>query len=70
MCEALTGRVSSDVDQDDMIEKLYEKIFQRRPTENEKDLGGKFLSAGGNPSERLERYVHTLLISNEFAFVE
>ena len=67
---ALTGRVSSDVDQDDMIEKLYEKIFQRRPTENEKDLGGKFLSAGGNPSERLERYVHTLLISNEFAFVE
>jgi hypothetical protein len=40
------------------------------PSETELILGLEFLAEEKNRSERLVRYVHTLLISNEFAFLE
>ena len=67
---ALAGEFSSEVGQGEIVDKLYEKIYQRRPSEIERNLGVKFLSGEGERVVRLERYVHALLISNEFAFLE
>ncbi len=67
---ALVGELSSGAGQREIVDELYEKIYQRRPSDNEKKLGLKFLSGEGEGVVRLERYAHALLISNEFAFLE
>ena len=67
---ALADEFPSETGQGEIVDKLYEKIYQRRPSDNERNLGVKFLSGKGERLVRLERYVHALLISNEFAFLE
>ena len=66
----LSGEVDVDVPVDVLVSSLYQRILVRMPSETELILGLEFLAEEKNRSERLVRYVHTLLISNEFAFLE
>ena len=53
-----------------LIQDIYKQVFMRLPTEVELRIAVDYLSTVEDPFERLPRYIHALLISNEFAFVE
>jgi len=48
------------------IESLYERIFQRPPTPQEKRLAQQFLEQSSN---NWSQYAQVLMSSNEFLFV-
>jgi hypothetical protein len=57
------------------VDAIYRILFQRLPKENERNLALAYLrgsgSAGAEPShDRWVDYVHGLLMTNEFAFVD
>jgi mono/diheme cytochrome c family protein len=49
------------------VESLYERLFQRRPTPAEMQLGRRFLDESNN---NWPQYAQVLMSSNEFLFVE
>jgi hypothetical protein len=63
-----------------LIQRLYLAIFQREPTTRERELGEKFLTLSdktdsnetppASPLSTWERYAQTLLLANEFLFVD
>lgn len=54
-----------------LIETCYRQLFQRNPTEQELRLGLNFLSGHADETATRERaYVHALLSSNEFLFLD
>jgi cytochrome c553 len=75
----LAERVSSEPTDKDRIIKLYQYVFQRRPSDEEIELGLKFLSttpekAGyavvGEPITAWRQYARIMLSSNEFQFLD
>jgi hypothetical protein len=75
---ALAERVHSEATDEARIDKTYEYIFQRKPTQQELELGLKFLSTtpdkpgyeiAGKPITAWDEYARALLSSNEFQFV-
>ena len=68
--ESLISSLDGNASEDATVEHLYKVVYQRMPTENEMDLGIRFLRQNDESEGRLVRYAHALLISNEFAFVE
>ena len=68
--ESLISSLDGNASEDATVEHLYRVVYQRMPTENEMDLGIRFLRQNDESEGRLVRYAHALLISNEFAFVE
>ena len=75
----LAERVHSEPSDKDRIVKLYEYVFQRKPSEEEIQLGLKFLSttpekAGyavvGEPITAWRQYARIMLSSNEFQFLD
>ena len=67
---AVLDNIQVELDAPEMIEQLYKQIYRRLPTDTEVTLGIKFLAGDVPSDDRLVRYVHALLITNEFAFVE
>jgi len=68
--ESLIAGLESNSGEEATVEKLYKAVYRREPTESEIQLGIGFLSQNDDSEDRLVRYAHALLISNEFAFVE
>ena len=68
--ESLITRLERTTGEASAVEKLYMAVYRRVPTESEMQLGIRFLSQNDDSEDRLVRYAHALLISNEFAFVE
>jgi mono/diheme cytochrome c family protein len=75
----LAERVASEPTDRDRIIKLYEYVYQRKPSEEEIQLGLKFLSttpekAGyavvGEPITAWRQYARIMLSSNEFQFLD
>jgi len=75
---ALAERVHSEATEEARIAKTYEYLFQRKPTQQELELGLKFLSTtpekpgyeiSGKPITAWDEYARALLSSNEFQFV-
>jgi hypothetical protein len=75
----LAERVHSEPTEKDRIVKLYEYVYQRKPTDQELDLGLKFLSTtpekagyavAGEPITAWRQYARILLSSNEFQFLD
>jgi len=75
----LAERVASEPTDKDRIVKLYEYVFQRKPSDEELALGLKFLSttpekAGyavvGEPITAWRQYARIMLSSNEFQFLD
>jgi hypothetical protein len=57
----------------DLIEELYQLVFQRPPAEAELVLGEKFLTAQTTQNAKLsplEKYAQVLLLSNEVMFID
>ena len=54
------------------IDRLYALLFARKPTDDEANLGKRFLSdkSAAAGASTLERYVHALLLTNEFTYVD
>ena len=53
----------------DRMRAIYPLLFAREPTTDELEVGREFL--GGQPDERTwTRYVHGLLLTNEFTFID
>jgi mono/diheme cytochrome c family protein len=76
---ALAERVASEPTDKDRIIKLYEYVYQRKPSEQEIDLGLKFLSTtpekagyavAGEPITAWRQYARIMLSSNEFQFLD
>ena len=74
----LAERVQSEPTEKDRIVKLYEYVFQRKPSDDEIELGIKFLNttpekAGyavvGEPITAWRQYARIMLSSNEFQFL-
>jgi len=74
----LADRVASEPSDEARIDRIYEYIFQRKPTAEELQLGLKFLSSTpdkpgyavtGKPLTAWDEYARVLLSSNEFQFV-
>jgi hypothetical protein len=51
-----------------IVAELYRKMYSREATPQEFDVAIDYLEKTG--SDGLRRYVHALLISNEFAFLD
>ena len=75
----LAERVHSEPADKDRIVKLYEYVFQRKPSDEELDLGLKFLSTtpekagyavAGEPITAWRQYARIMLSSNEFQFLD
>ena len=75
----LAERVHSEPTDKDRIVKLYEYVFQRKPSDAEVELGLKFLSTtpekagyavAGEPITAWRQYARIMLSSNEFQFVD
>jgi mono/diheme cytochrome c family protein len=75
---ALAERVRGEATDEARIAKAYEYLFQRKPTQQELELGLKFLSTtpekpgyeiAGKPITAWDEYARALLSSNEFQFV-
>jgi mono/diheme cytochrome c family protein len=75
----LAERVASEPTDKDRIIKLYEYVYQRKPSEQEIDLGLKFLSTtpekagyavAGEPITAWRQYARIMLSSNEFQFLD
>ena len=76
--QALAERVHSEATDEARIHKTYEYIFDRKATQQELELGLKFLSTtpekpgyeiAGKPITAWDEYIRALLSSNEFQFV-
>ena len=67
--EALADRILAERQNDvhAQIERVYQLLFQRLPTEEERQLGMAFVSADVTA---WAQYVQALLGSNEFAFID
>jgi hypothetical protein len=62
-----------EVGDEQYVIHLYRLLFQRRPDQEERKLGVRFL--GNDPGDsgklsRREQYAQVLLVSNEFAFAD
>jgi cytochrome c553 len=75
----LAERVAKEPTDKDRIIKLYEYVFQRKPSDEELELGLKFLSttpekAGyavvGEPITAWRQYARIMISSNEFQFLD
>jgi mono/diheme cytochrome c family protein len=75
----LAERVKSEPTDKDRIIKLYEYVFQRKPSDEELALGLKFLSTtpekagygvAGEPITAWRQYARIMLSSNEFQFLD
>ena len=75
----LAERVGKEPTDKDRIVKLYEYVFQRKPSDEELELGLKFLSttpekAGyavvGEPITAWRQYARIMISSNEFQFLD
>ena len=51
-----------------MVAELYRKVYAREATPLEHGVAIDYLEKSG--SDGLRRYIHALLISNEFAFLD
>ena len=65
---AASYTVSKDPDLRAIVTELYHKVYSREPTPQEIDVAIDYLGKSG--SDGLRRYIHALLISNEFAFLD
>jgi mono/diheme cytochrome c family protein len=75
----LAERVHSEAADKDRIIKLYQYVFQRKPSDEEVELGLKFLSTtpekagyavAGEPITAWRQYARIMLSSNEFQFLD
>ena len=75
----LAERVHSEPADKDRIVRLYEYVFQRKPSDDELALGLKFLSTtpekagyavAGEPITAWRQYARIMLSSNEFQFLD
>jgi mono/diheme cytochrome c family protein len=75
----LAGRVENEANDQARMAKVYEYVFQRKPSPDELQLGLKFLSTTperpgysvtGEPITAWDEYARVLLSSNEFQFVD
>ncbi len=75
----LADRVKDEPNDETRITNVYEYVFQRKPTQQELQLGLKFLSTTpdkpgytvvGEPITAWHEYARVLLSSNEFQFVD
>lgn len=66
----LVERVGAEESHEELVGEIYRLVYARSPLPVEVAVGIEFLSREGEGTDRLVRYAHTLLISNEFAFVE
>jgi hypothetical protein len=64
---ALAERIARP-DLDDGITTAYRLLFNRAPTERERQLGREFLEA--STADAWKQYARVLLTSNEFAYVD
>jgi hypothetical protein len=55
---------------DDRVSRLYQRIFARLPDEEEIKFAEEFFSQVENPDTALPQFVHALLASNEFHFID
>lgn len=72
--EKLAKRIQADSGDRaaERIERAYWLLFSRSPSEREKRIGAEFLGGGVQPidSDRWQQYLHALLVSNEFVFID
>jgi cytochrome c553 len=75
----LAERVHAEPTDKDRVVKLYEYVFQRKPSDDELALGLKFLSTtpdkpgysvAGEPDTAWRQYARIMLSSNEFQFLD
>jgi hypothetical protein len=73
---ALAARAAADSEGgvESRVARLYRLLYQRDPTERELELARRFLAhglgAGAGSLSRFEQYAQTLLLANEFVFVD
>ena len=61
--------IASETDLTRQVDRLYRLLYGRGPTAEEVELAGQYLAEGRAAVPR-ERYVHALLMANEFLFVD
>lgn len=52
------------------VRRVYQLLFQRDPTQAERELAGGFLGQDQAGADRWAAYVQLLLMSNEFSFID
>ena len=68
----IVDRLFSEFSENDrtMITQAYWLLFSREPTVRELELGLSYLGNGDEELKRWQQYIHVLLASNEFVFID
>lgn len=62
--------IATEPDASRRVEHVYRVVYQRKPDADESSLATKFFGVAPVPAVAWERYVHALMIANEFAFID
>jgi hypothetical protein len=62
--------IAAETDTAKRVERVYRLLFCRPPAVAEVGMGTAYVNAGGSGALAWERYVHALLQSNEFAWID
>lgn len=69
--DALGKRLADQVQPDEFIDAAYSRLFQRVPSQLERKLANRFLSQNvDTPENNRVIFLQTLLISNEFTYID
>jgi len=67
---ALAKSLSAEAPADERISEVYQRVFQRLPSEREIGLGKEFIAQHENAETAWAEYAHVLLGSNELLFID
>lgn len=71
MADELAGRLlADDADVDSKMDRAYQLLYARGPSESERAAGREFLESFEDGAEAWRQYAQVLLASNEFLFVD
>ncbi len=62
--------IANEKDATKRIDRMHQLLFARPPSPHERELATAYLKSGSDTSAAWERYVHALLQTNEFVWVD
>ena len=67
----INGSDFQQVESSERLPFLYQRFFQREPTEQESEIASNFMSVSEEANmDAWQQYAHLLLMTNEFMFVD
>jgi mono/diheme cytochrome c family protein len=63
-------KIAQTTDRSERISRIHRLLFSRAPGQDERRMADRFLESATPADRRWQDYVHSLLLSNEFVFID